>query len=651
MTNYDNNSIRTRSDLVQMRTNPSLNLGTNDARGVLHAIKEIIDNSIDEVKSGYGEEVIITRYKDRSYSVQDFGRGVPVDWNEAEQKYNYELVFMTLNAGGKYEEAGKTGASKYSKGLHGIGASACAFTSEHFEVTSVRDNKEYNVKLYKGELESFDSEPSDKPTGTFIKWNPDLEVFKDVKVDIEDIKFFAKEQAVVNKGLKVTVIDEMEDTQISYQYNNGIMEFLEELSEGTQLTTPQYFEIETSGREREDLEEYDSLYQVAFVASNEHNQLLSYHNSSYLRHGGSPHEAVKSAFAYMAHKYANENNLYKKKEKRISWEDLSESLIVVTNTYSEYTSYEHQTKEAINNEFIKVFMNEWLREKLEIYFTENPKEAKRLVEQALVNKRASERAENTRKKVQRELSKEVNNLTQRVEKFVNCESSDSNERELFILEGDSALTSIKDARNPDTQALYPLRGKLLNVAKAKIDRVLANKEITDIFRLIGAGIEVRDSKAKTLNTFNIDNLAWNKIILTADQDVDGGHINALLLTFLYKFMPQLIEGGYVYVAVSPLFIAYYKDEKIYAYNDLQLNQIIKEKGKPTLLQRSKGLGENDAEIMYETVTNPETRNLIQVTMDNYNELQSFFEVLMGDDLESRKEIVAEHLKDYVANLD
>lgn len=649
--NYGNDKIISLSPKDASRKRPATNLGSDDINGVFHALKEIVDNSIDEVKAGFGNEVVITKHKDNFYSVHDNGRGVPMDWNNREEKYNYELVFMTLNAGGKYNTE-EDGTFEFPKGLNGIGASACAFTSEHFKAVSFRDDQRFELVLHEGDLVSFDKAKHNyESTGTYIQWKPDLKVFKENDIPFEWIKDFAKEQAVVNKQTRIIAIDQTTDEKFEFFYDNGIQDYLIEVSAEKGLTQPQYFEIDTKGRDRADLDDYRVRLQTTFVFNNEISMLSSYHNSSFLKHGGSPHDAVKSAFAYAIHQYARENNLYKKKEKRITWDDVSESLIVITNTYSMQTSYANQTKLAITNEFIREYMNTWLREQLEIYFTENPKEAKLITEQALINKRSSEKAETSRKAIRQKLSKEVNNLTGRIDKFVNCSSKDITKREVFLAEGDSALGSIRLARDPEFQAIYALRGKILNTMKASVDRILSNDIITDLLRILDTGIEVRGSKSKSLNTFDIDKLKWNKIILTADQDVDGGHINTLLLTMFYRLTPQLLEQGKIYIALSPLYEIDFKDLHVYAYSEEEKDELIKKHGKPKLLQRSKGLGENTTEVMHETVTNPETRNLLQVTMENYEEVMSLFENLMGDNIAERKQIVTDYLKDYVERID
>lgn len=648
--NYGNESIRALSDKEAMRLRPAVNLGSDDMKGVFQVLKEIVDNSMDEVKAGHGTEVIITKHKDNYYSVKDSGRGVPLDWSESQQKYNYELVFMTLNAGAKYSPE-VDGTFTFSAGLNGLGASSGAFTSEYFEVESIRDGKHYSFKMFEGDFLSFDSEETQDSTGTFVKWKPDLKVFKEIDIPFEWIKQFAKEQSVVNKNTKVIALDEEEDVSHEFLYENGIEDYLAEVSGDRNLTSYQYFEVDTKGKDREDLKEYRARFQVAFTFNNEVNMLSSYHNSNFLKHGGSPHNAVKASFAYAIHRYVSDNNLYNKKEKRITWDDISDSLIIITNTYSMETSYANQTKLAITNEFIKDFMNQWLRDQLEIYFTENPKEAKLIAEQVLINKRSSEKAEDSRKKIRQKLSQEVNNITGRIDKFVNCKSKNPEEREVFLVEGDSAAGSVKQARNTKTQAIYALRGKILNTSKASIDKSLENDIVGDLLSILGVGIEVRGSKSKSLNTFDISKLKWNKIILTSDQDIDGQHINTLILTMLYKFTPQLIEQGKIYIAVSPLYQLNYKDKSIYAYSEEEKDKLLNEHGKKCSIQRSKGLGENTKEVMYETVTNPKTRNLIQITMDNYTDAGEVVDTLMGSDVSKRKSIITEYLDAYVKEMD
>lgn len=648
--NYGNDSIRALSDREAMRLRPANSLGSDDIHGVYHTLKEIVDNSIDEVKAGYGAEVVITKHENQYYSVKDSGRGVPLAWNPIEEKYNYELVFMQLNSGGKYS-AEEDGTFEWSAGYNGIGSSAVAFTSEKFLAISNRDKKKYTLTLNEGEFENFTEEDGSEYTGTFVKWKPDLQVFKENDIPFDWIKTLAKEQASINSNTKVIAIDETSNKTFEFYYENGITDYLKEVSGGSEMTSVSYYETDAKGSDREDLPEYRARFQVAFTFNNEVNSLTSYHNSNHLKEGGSPADAVKSSFAYAIHRYIADNNLYKKKEKRVTWDDISDSLLIITNTYSMQTSYKNQTKHAISNEFIRDYMNTWLRENLEVYFTENPKEAKIIAEQVLINKRSSETAETNRKRIREQLSKEVDNLAGRTEKFVNCKSKDKNVRELYIVEGDSALGSVKAARNTNTQAMYALRGKFLNTLKASIDRALGSDVIRDLLRIIDTGVEVRGSSSKSLNTFDISRLPWSKIILTADQDVDGGHINTLILTLLYRFTPQLIEEGKVYIAVSPLYELVYKDRSIFAYSEEEKNELLKEHGDNCILQRSKGLGENTKEVMYETVMNPKTRNLVKITLDDYDDAYELLNSLMGDNIKERKKIVSEYLKEYVKEMD
>lgn len=644
--NYGNDSITAKTDREITRLRPGINLGTDDIRGVFHALKEIVDNSIDEVKTGFGDRVVITKHSNGHYSVEDNGRGVPLAFNNKMQRYNYELVFLTLHAGAKYSVE-EDGTFDFPKGLHGAGASSCAFTSENFEAISNRDGEEYHLKLHEGEFVDFTTTESNQPTGTYVKWKPDLKVFKEVDIPFEWIKEFAKEQAVVSKQTKVIAVDEESNQTFEYYYENGIQDYLLEISGESSLSTPQYYEVDAKGKDREDLPEYRARFQVAFVFNNDVNMLSSYHNSSYLSEGGSPVEALKSSFAYTIHNYVLSNNLYKKKEKRITWEDIEDSLLIITNTYSMQTSYKGQTKHAISNKFIRDYMNTWLREQLEIYFTENPKEAKIIAEQVLINKRSSESAEASRTRIRQKLSKEVNNLSGRIDKFVNCKSKNPDEREVFFVEGDSALGNIKQARNPDTQAMYALRGKILNVFKATVDKALANDIVADLLRILDVGIEVRDSKSKKLNTFDISKCKWNKIILTSDSDHDGAHINTLILTLLYKFTPQLIEQGKVYIAESPLYELIYKDSTIYAYSEQEKDKLLKKHGSNCLLQRNKGLGQATKEVISETIMNPETRKLIKVTMNSYEESFSTLDSLMGSDVSKRRDVIVDYLDKFI----
>lgn len=656
MSDYGNDSIRALSDKEAMRLRPANNLGSDDINGVFQALKEIVDNSIDEVKSGYGNEVVISKCKDGFYSVKDSGRGVPMAWSNRESKYNYELVFMTLNAGGKYSTE-EDGTFSFPKGLNGIGSSACSFTSEYFYAESIRDGNKYKLEMKEGEFVSFHEEEvsEDEKTGTFIKWKPDIKVFKEIDIPFEWIKEFAKEQAVVNKKTKIIAIDETTDSKFEFVYENGIVDYLNEVSSDSGLTTPQYYEVDSKGRDREDLKDYRARFQVAFVFNNDVNMLSSYHNSSYLKHGGSPWIALKSAFAYAIHRYITDNKLYNKKEKRVTWEDIEDSLIIITNTYSMQTSYANQTKLAITNEFVKDFMNEWLREQLEIYFTENPKDAKVIAEQVLINKRSSEKAEDSRKLIRSQLQAKETVAGLQVEGLVECDikNSEMEEREVWICEGLSAAQTMTNARDDRTMGTIALRGRFISSLKKSVEKVLGNAEARAVIKALGCGIEIppdEKKKYKGMEPFDAERLRYGKVVIAVDEDDAGKAISLALMTFFYKFMPEIIKQDRLYISRSPRyrFTDRKNGEEKFAYNEEEKVKLIEELdglGKKYDINIVKGLGELNQNTYWDYVMNPETRYIERVIYDESKkeEVEKYFEVFMGEDTADRKKFINENI--------
>lgn len=655
MTNYTNESIRSLSDREAVRLRPANILGSDDINGCFHCLVEIVDNAVDEAKGGFGDRIIITKHKDNYYSVRDFGRGVPMDWNKTEGKFNYELIFQTLYAGGKYvKDDGK--GYEFAKGLNGLGAAATAFTSKHMIVESYRDGYKYSIEIQNGEVigqlkkERFNYDS----TGTYIKWQPDLAVFTETNIPFEWILEYGEQQAIVNKGITLIVVNEETGERREFYYENGIVDYINKLNNGKNFTDVVYWETEAVGRDREDRKEYKSRYEIAFCFNNEVNVMESYHNSSYLKHGGSPHEAIKAAFTYAIDKLIKQNGGYKKNEKRITWDDVRDSLVIITNTYSTETSYQNQTKFAITNKFIREFMTSYIKQQLEVYFIENPIEAEKIMNQVLINKRSREKAEQTRLDVKKTLQSNIDNLTNRIEGFVNCTSKDPDKTELYIVEGKSALGSLKQGRDADFQAIYPLRGKILNCLKADYDKIFKNETITDLIKILGCGIEIKNKHTKGYNLFNLDDLRWSKIIIGTDSDVDGFHIRTLILTMFYKLMPTLIREGYIYIAESPLYEISTPDDKLYyAYTDQEKDQILQQlNSKSVHVQRNKGLGEATAETMWVTMMNPRTRKITRVTEDDAIKANQYFEMFLGDDLEGRKEYIETNLHKFVReNLD
>jgi len=648
---YGNDSISSLKGADRVRLRPSVIFGSDGIEGCQHSVFEILSNSIDEAREGFGNVIEVTRFKDKSIMVKDYGRGIPLDYNQKEQRYNWELVFCELYAGGKYKN--NSGENyEFSLGLNGLGSCATQYSSEYMDVTVYRDGYKYTLHFEKGEnIGGLKKEKCEyESTGTIIKWKPDLDVFTDIDIPLEYFQTTLKKQAVVNAGLTFKLYDEESGEWFTYYYGNGIVDYIKEISQDKGFTEVQFFETSMKGRDREDKPEYKVKMQIAFCFNNEVNLLEYYHNSSFLEHGGAPDRAVKTAFVSEIDKAIRARNKYNKDESKITFADIQDSLILVTNSFSTITSYENQTKKSITNKFIQDAMTEFLKQQLEVYFIENKLDGDKVVEQVLVNKRSREMAERTRINVKKKLTGAVD-ITNRVKKFVDCRTKDVNRRELYIVEGDSALGSCKLGRDAEFQAIMPVRGKILNCLKAGYDTIFKSEIITDLLKVLGCGVEIKSKHNKDLNTFDLNNLRWSKIIICTDADVDGYQIRTLILAMLYRLVPTLIREGKVFIAESPLYEITTKDKTFFAYTDKEKNEIIsKIKGKYTI-QRSKGLGENEPEMMWETTMNPQTRRLIQVVPDDVEKTEIFFDMLLGENLQGRKEYIEENGYRYMDMID
>ena len=644
MKKYDNSSISQLKGADRVRKRPAVIFGSDGAEGCEHSMFEILSNSIDEAREGFGNTIKVTRFADNSIEVEDFGRGIPVEYNEREKRYNWELVFCELYAGGKY--ANNSGGNyEYSLGLNGLGACATQYSSEYMDVEVLRDGFKFNLHFEHGEnvggLQK--TEFRHRHTGTKIRWKPDLKVFTEINIPLENYQNTLKRQAVVNSGIKFVFRNENTEggfDEEEYYYENGIVDYIKELSDGKEMTSVHFIEAERKGRDRADLDEYKVKMSFAFCFNNENHTLEYYHNSSFLEHGGSPDKAVRNAFVYAIDQYLKQNNKYTKNESKIQFVDVADSLLLVSNSLSTMTSYENQTKKAITNKFIQDAMTEFLREQLGIYFIENKMDAEKLCGQVLVNKRSRESAEKTRINVKKKLGGNLD-ITNRVKKFVDCRSKDVSRREVYIVEGDSALGACKLGRDGEFQAIMPIRGKILNCLKAEYDKIFKSDVIVDLMKVLGCGVEISTKHNKDLNSFDINNLRWNKIIICTDADVDGYQIRTLVLTMIYRLTPSLIDEGYVYIAESPLYEITYKDKSYFAFDENEKAAILaKLEGKKYTIQRSKGLGENQPDMMWETTMNPETRRLIKVMPDDVVKTQEMFDLLLGDNLAGRKEHIA-----------
>lgn len=641
---YGNESITALKGADRVRKRPEVMFGSKGIDGCQHSMFEILSNSIDEAREGFGDVIKITRFMDHSIEVEDFGRGIPVDYNEREKKYNWELVFCELYAGGKYKN-NSGGDYQYSLGLNGLGACATQYSSEYMDVTILRDGFKYELHFEKGEniggLKK--TEFRHRHTGSKTRWKPDMEVFTDIDIPLDFYRDVLKKQAVVNSGIKFIFRNEIkrgEFQEEEFYYENGIVDYMKELTGGKEFSSIHYVEAERQGQDRDDLPEYKLKMSFAFCFANEFSTTEYYHNSSFLEYGGSPDKAVRNAFVYAIDRYLKDNNKYNKSESKIQYSDVQDSLVLVSNSYSTMTSYENQTKKAINNKFIQDAMTEFLREQIGIYFIENKVDADKISNQVLVNKRSRETAEKTRINVKKKLGGNLD-VTNRIKKFVDCRSKDVSKREVYIVEGDSALGSCKLGRDSEFQAIIPIRGKILNCLKAEYNRIFSSEVIIDLLRVLGCGVEIKTKHNKNLNSFDINNLRWNKVIICTDADVDGYHIRTELLTMLYRLVPSLIEQGYVYIAESPLYEINSGKNTYFAFNEQEKADILKKIGeKKYTIQRSKGLGENQPDMMWRTTMNPETRRLIKVMPDDVEKTKEVFDLLLGDNLSGRKEHIA-----------
>lgn len=643
---YGNESIKSLKGADRVRKRPAVIFGSDGIEGCEHSIFEIMSNSIDEAREGYGKKIIITRYNDGSVEVQDFGRGIPVDYNKNEEKFNWELLFCELYAGGKYDN-GKDNY-EFSLGLNGLGLCATQYASEYMDAEVKTGGFKYTLHFEHGEnIGGLTKEPYGKrgDTGTKIKWKPDLKVFTDINVPVDYFIETIKRQAIVNDGITFIFKNQLTATQFEtteFCYENGIKDYVAEIAGEDAFTTPQYWECERVGRDRDDLDDYKLKIKAALCFSLKRQLKEYYHNSSFLEHGGAPEKAFRSAFVSQINAYLKQNNKFNKNDSQINVQDIEECVIFVVSSFSTQTSYENQTKKAITNKFIQEAMTDFFRKQLEVYFIENKMDADKIADQMIINMRSRIKAENTRKTLKTTLQTKID-MTNRIQKFVDCRSKDVNEREIFIVEGDSALGACKQARDANFQALMPVRGKILNCLKSDYDKVFKSDIITDLIKVLGCGVEVKSKAAKDVSMFDMDSLRWNKIMICTDADVDGFQIRTLILTMIYRLMPKLIEAGKVYIAESPLYEVTCKDQTYFAYNEIEMDSIKEQLGDSKYtVQRSKGLGENEADMMSLTTMNPATRRLIKVTPSDAEATAQVFDLLLGDNLDGRKEYIANY---------
>lgn len=647
---YDNNSISALKGADRVRKRPAVIFGSDGLEGCQHSFFEILSNSIDEAREGHGNLIEVTRHDDWSITVQDHGRGIPLDYNDKEKKFNWKLVYCELYAGGKYNN--NDGENyEYSLGLNGLGACATQYSSEFMNVVVYKDNTKFEVNFKKGKnVGGLQKEACEHAAGTIQTWKPDLDVFTEINIPLEFYQNRLKKQSIVNPGVIFKLHDEFSGESFEYCYENGIVDYIKEVNDEKNFTDVMFYTDEGRGRDREDKPEYKVKVDMAFSFNNEVNLTEYYHNSSFLEHGGSPDKAVKNAFIYEIDKFIKKVGKYTKGEKKVSFQDVQDSLVIVINSFSTMTSYENQTKKAINNKFIQEFITDLIKAKLEIYFIENKVEADKIVDQILINKRSREKAEKTRLNLKKKLSGKID-MNNRVAKFVDCRTKVIGERELYIVEGDSALGACKLARDANFQALMPVRGKILNCLKADYDRIFKSEIIIDLLKVMGCGVEIKSKHNKELNTFNLDNLNYGKIIICTDADVDGFQIRTLIMTMLFRLVPSLFNENKVFIAETPLYEITNKNKTHFAYSDKEKNEIVETLEGNMNIQRSKGLGENDPEMMWQTTMNPESRQLVGFTEEDDVLTETMFETLLGDDIQSRKQFIEEKGSKYIDQLD
>ena len=655
---YGNDSIRQLKDEQRVRLRPAVIFGSDGLDGCEHAVFEILSNSVDEARQGYGHLITLTVFKDKSIQVEDNGRGCPLDWNSVEKRFNWELVFCELYAGGKYDN-NQGGDYDYSLGTNGLGSCATQYASEYMDVTVWREGNKYQLHFQKGKVvgakkKALTVEPTDETrTGTTIKWRPDLEVFTSIDIPIEWFQETLRRQAVVNANVTFRLLVEGDEgfTQEEFCYPKGIEDYILEKIGHDDLTEPYFIQADRRGRDRDDLPDYSVKITACFCFSRGLQMQEYYHNSSWLENGGSPEKAARSAFTSAIDAYIKQQGKYTKNETPIKWQDVQDCLVLVTNCFSTQTSYENQTKKAINNKFIQQAMTAFIKERMETYLIENKAAADKIMEQVLINKRSRENAEKTRQSIKTNLQQKTD-MSNRVQKFIDCRSKDRDRREVYIVEGDSAAGACRQSRDAEFQGIMPVRGKILNCLKEDYPRIFKSEIIMDLLRVLGCGVEVKDKRLKNLGTFDLDNLNWNKVIICTDADVDGYHIRTLILTMLYRLVPTLINEGYVYIAESPLYEINCKEKTYFAYTEAEKASILDEiNGQKCSINRSKGLGENDPDMMWLTTMNPETRRLIKVLPEDVVHMETMFNLLLGTDDEGRKRHIAEHGKEYLDQLD
>nr|WP_330365043.1 DNA topoisomerase (ATP-hydrolyzing) subunit B [Oribacterium sp. NK2B42] len=632
---YNANQIQILEGLEAVRKRPGMYIGSTSIRGLHHLVYEIVDNSVDEALAGFCSSILVTINKDNSITVTDDGRGIPVDIQKKAGKPALEVVFTVLHAGGKFGGSGY----KVSGGLHGVGASVVNALSKKLEVSVFKNGKIYNMKFERGKViqdMTVIGECDPEKHGTEVHFLPDPEIFEETIYDYETLKVRLRETAFLTKALRITLRD-VRDEEIhekSFHYEGGIKEFVGYLNKGKE---PLYSDVIYCEGERDGV-----FVEVAMQHNDSYSEnTYTFVNNINTPEGGSHLTGFKNALTKTLNDYARENKLLKDSEPNLSGDDIREGLTTVISVKIGDPQFEGQTKQKLGNSEAQTAVQGIVSEQLTYFLEQNPGVAKAICEKSVLAQRARAAARRARDLTRRKSALDGVGLPG---KLVDCNSKDPNECEIFIVEGDSALGPAKDGRNVNTQAVLPLRGKVLNVQKARLDKIYANEEIKGMITAFGTGIK---------EDFDISKLRYNKIIIMTDADVDGAHIATLMLTFIYNFMPELIKQGHVYLAQPPLFNITKNKKHYYCYSDEEYQEVLKQIGAEGAdVSRFKGLGEMDTEELAETTMDPETRTLLRVNMvdDDKADLDVTFTTLMGDQVEPRREFIEENAK-YVTNLD
>jgi len=643
-------NIKQLTEKEKVRKKISVWLGASNHIAVIHTVKELVGNSADEINKGNGDKIKITLHNDKTLTIEDNCQGLPIDGVNSEGVENYKLLFETLFAGTKYDNG--INNSDYTVGVNGVFNTVLTFSAQDvtFEV-SRPDKNIYSISYHKGEnVKPLSIIGKSDNTYTKIKYTLDDDIYEGNYFTFEELCEIASQQASLING-SVEVFDEVNGVKELYSYEDT-KEFLEySTSDLEAIHETIHFSKNTSHNSKQNgenvVDDIQASISIKYTRQDEDCTQIEFLNGSNLIHHGTIFDGLVNGLRSILNKYIRDNGMYKKNEKQITREDVLLGLNYVIDFKSYFPVFANQTKFASYVKYYESVMRDILDNFFASYSIENKSEMDLIAKHVLVSKKVREHSEKTRLDIKKKLSGTVNNLSNRVDGFVNCKSKDNTKTELYLVEGKSALGSTKMGRDEKIQAIYALRGKILNCLKADYDKIFKNDIIVDMIRLFGCGVEVKSKHAKDLHTFDKNNLRWSKIVITTDADVDGFHIRTLILTLIHRLMPTLIEDGCVYIVESPLYEIEQNDVSVFAYSDKEKDLIVSKMKGSFTVQRSKGLGENTAEMMWETTMNPETRKLIQVVPEDVEKTVKAFNMFLGDNLEERKQFIEDNLHEYL----